>query len=63
MGLRIKKLPNLVNVIRAMKSLAADLANVNGHRHTKVKPGTHVSNTIKGLDGKTTDGDGINCDF
>ena len=57
MGLRIKKLPNLVNVIRAMKSLAADHANVNGHRHTKVKPGTHVSNTVKGLDGKTTDGD------
>lgn len=63
MGLRTKKLPNLANFIQAMKSLAADLANVNGHRHIKFKPGTQVSTTVEGLDGKTTDGDGINCDF
>lgn len=63
MGLRTKKLPNLANFIQDMKSLAADLANVNGHRHIKVKPRTQVSNTVEELDGKTTDSGGINRDF
>ena len=62
-GLRTKEFLNLANFIQAMKSLAADLTNVNGHKHIGVKPGTPVSNTVERLDGRITDGDGINCDF
>ena len=62
-GLRIKEFPDLANFIQAMKSLGADLTNVNEHRHIGVKPGTQVSNTVERLDGRITDGDGINCDF
>ena len=61
-GLRTKEFPNLANFIQAMKSLA-DLTNVNVQRHTGVKPGTLVLNTVERLDGRITDGDGINCDF
>ena len=56
-GLRTKEFPNLANFIQAMKSLAADFTDVNGHRHIGVKPGTQVSNTVEGLDGRITDGD------
>ena len=62
-ALRIKEFPNLTNFIQAIKSLAADLTNVNRHRHIRVKPGTQVSNTVDRLDGRITDRDGINCDF
>ena len=62
-GLRTEEFPNLANFIQAMKSLAADLINVNVHRHIGVKPGTLVLNTVERLDGRITDGDGINCDF
>ena len=62
-GFRIKKFPNLANFIQAMKSLAVDLANVNGHRYRRVKSGTQVSNNVERLDGRITDDDGINCNF
>ena len=62
-GLRTEEFPNLANFIQAMKNLAADLINVNGHRHIGVKPGTPVSNTFERLNGRITDGDGINYDF
>ena len=40
-GLRNKKFFNFANFIQAMKSVAADLAFVNGHRlNTEVKPRT-----------------------
>ena len=32
-GLRIKEFPKLTNLIQAIKSLAADLTDVNRHRH------------------------------
>ena len=47
--LRTKEFPNLANFIQAMKSLAADLTNVNGHTHIGFKPGTQVSNTVEML--------------
>ena len=46
-----------------MKSLAADLTNVNGDRLIGVKPGTQVLNTVERLDGRITNGDRIDCDF
>ena len=53
--LRTKEFPNLANIIQAMKSLAADLTSVNGHRHIGVKPGNQVSNTVERLDGRMMD--------
>ena len=32
-GLRTEEFPNLANFIQSMKSLSADLTNVNGHGH------------------------------
>ena len=51
-GLRTEEFPNLVNFIQSMKSLAADLTNVNRHRRIRVKPGIRVSNTVERLDGR-----------
>lgn len=41
---------NLANFIQAMKSHAADLANVNELRHIGVKLKTQVSNTVEMVD-------------
>ena len=62
-GLRIKEFPKLTNLIQAIKSFAADLTNVNRHRHIRVKPGTQVSNTVDRLDSRVTDLDGIKFRF
>ena len=48
-GLGTKKFFNVANFIQAMKSIAADLAFVNGHRlDTGVKPRTKFGTLLRG---------------